>query len=311
MLRTSLGLLAAVTFAGCAIDDNGNFEFCFHPGCDGGGDDGGSTPTPPPPHPIQFELDRGAGAVSNRLASDGVLQLDVRTRTDEVPTFTRSGDGFEVSLISAMPHLQRLELRGTGAGSGTLEATIPSATTTGFFLEVADVASIAGSIDSGAAGDRHVVMADVETLELHVVATDGKDVIDHSLAIDASSDPGFVQTRWDVVELPDSPGERVLAVTRGAGDVAHLSVRTVDHVDTLVADNVLDGAASGVLCVHAELDGERVKTFAYTFQGNDKVVVNSAFPANCASFQDAQPGATITAELAGTTAELVILPPLM
>ncbi|MBA2541294.1 MAG: hypothetical protein H0V17_16760 [Deltaproteobacteria bacterium] len=305
MFQTSLGLLVAASLTACAVHDDGEFEFCFHPGCDGEEPVGPL----PPPHPISFEFDNGAQQSVNRLAIGGLLQLSVNSRPLQIASVTTTTDAFALEITSSAPHSTTVEITGTKVGTGIITATIPTFDTPNSLeLEVAELSTIGVSFDSGPSLDRLVVLPETTTVGLRLTATDGERVLDHSLAIDASSDPGFTLTGWDALGLPATPGEYVLAVTRKAGDLHHVPIRVSDHVDAIVADRVDTETTFGDLCVHAEVEGEPVSTFAWKFTGTNLVLADSL--GRCVSFYDAVPGATITAELAGSAAEFVINAPL-
>ncbi len=302
MLRTSL-VLAALSFSACAFNDDGQLILCTKNHCP---IDTDPPPSTTPPTPISFSYDNGTYQAANQLAADGVMQLRVESLGVAVTEITSTGDAFALSVLSSAPHLTELEVVGVHAGSGTIAATIPSfGEPARFGIYTADVASFGVAIEYGPVRDRLVVLGDIRAVSPHLLSAETSSLVDHSLAIDLSSDAGFTQTSWDVISLPETPGERVLALTRRSGSVHHASIRTVDHVDTIVAD-LLDPA--GRLCVHAEVDGEPVETLAWQFTGNDKLVTTEAVRPDCVDFFSATPGATISVTLAGTTTEFVVVP---
>lgn len=307
MLRTSLCLLVAASTSACAFDDDGDFTFCFSVPCEPSPD----SPTLPPPAPLSpfsLEFDDGSYQSTSRLAVGGVMHLDVHVRASAIPEVTSTGDAFALEVTSAERQLTRVDLIGVHEGVGTVRASTPGFEAPALLdVPVAELASIAIGRDFAAPRDRITVFTDINELALHPLAPDGEGVLDHSLAIDASSDPGFTLTRWDVVQLPTTPGDRVLALTRHAGDLHEVPIRIVDQVDEIVADVLPVGKPFGDLCVHALSAGETVETYAWTFTGENLVLADS-FRADCVSFYDAVPGAKITAKLGDTTAEFVIQP---
>ena len=291
-----------MSFSACAFNDDGRLILCTETPCQ---TDTDPPPGQPAPGPFSFSYNDGGFQSASRLATDGVMQLRVDVRSNETAQLVAGNDAFELEVLSSIPRVMEIELAGAHAGEGTIVATLPTATVA-YPMTVADVASAGISLGFGPLSDRHVVLGDIHEVAAHLLSAEGDPLVDHSLAIDPSSDAGFTQINWDVITLPETPGERVLVLSRRSGTTLSTSIRTADHVDTIVVDGL--SLSSGDLCVHAELDGERVSTFAWQFTGNDKLITFESFRPDCVSFLDAKPGATITASIAGTTTEFVVLP---
>jgi len=303
-LRASLCLILS-SLSACAFNDDGRLVPCVEGNCDLDTD----PPSPPAPvHPISFAFDRGTYQGTDRIAVGGVMHLEVDSRASQVPSVTSTGDAFTIAVTSTEKHRTAVDVIGQHEGEGTIAATIPTFDQPAELqIRVAELASIAVGIDFESPRPQLTVLPDIREVALHLIATDGDPVLDHSLAIDPSSDPGFALASWDVVGLPATPGDRVLVLSRRAGDLHQIPIRVVDRVDEIVADHIDVGHTFGDLCVHALERGERVETHGWSFGGN-KVVLANSFRNGCVSFYDAEPGALITVELAGTTTDFVIMP---
>lgn len=295
-------LLVAALIPGCEgafVDEDGNL--CVGADCNDGSGGGAVS------DPITFSFDRPNSFGSPWLALDGVIALDVQSPAQPHV----SSSDLTLAITSEMPHRIAVDVTGKQPGGGTIhaEAIKPDGSRLGaadLSFTVAQLVSIVPTIRFLEPPAELVVLPDIREIELRLLAAGGESLIDHSLVIDPSSDPGFTQKRWDVVGIPETPGDHILAVTRRAGDLHHVPVRVVDHVDAIVADESDFGRTFGTVCVSASVDGQPVTTRAWEF-ASDLYLQPSTRP-DCIDFFDATPGATLTVTLAGSSAQFVIVP---
>lgn len=300
MLRIASCVIALVASA-CAFDEDGRLVACFSD-CDPG-------PDPFPPQelpPLSFGFDRGANQATTTLARGGILELEVRANRPETPAVVALGDAISLEVTSEAKRLTRVAVHGDVVGDSSITASIPSGERASLAVSVAELTTVGIALPFSHPTEQLQVLPDIGKVAIYLGTADGKLVLDHSLAIDTGSDPGFALENWDTLVIPRETGDHVAGLTRATGDVHHVGVSVLDHVDAIVAPAFVPGGAAGTVCVEAVAGGAPVATHAWQLVDGHDAVVFGGTTRNCFDYLDALPGATLTVGLAGTTATFVL-----
>lgn len=236
-----LVVAALMPVAGCAFNEDGRLLFCptsDDPRCEGapgtgtgggggggsggsGGSGGGGTgPTAP-----AFVFDRALMSPDTvRLPVGGVMRA--RVESPASTTITATEDFLAFEALEVAPFAETIEVIGIQAGQGIVMATPSNSTPFALPVEVTPLATIVAAHPFGEPQESFEPAA---SIELRLLDAKGDVLLDHSLAIDPASDPGFVQTRWDMVNAPSTPGDYVLALRRDTGDVHQVAIQIRDQ----------------------------------------------------------------------------------
>ncbi len=296
MLRISL---FAASLSACAFNDDGQLILCTESSCETD-----TTPPPVPPHPISFEFDQGRhqGFPEVRLARGGVMRLDVSTARPHTPSVTTDGTTLGLVPVSSQTKRVTVDVRGDAVGRGAIVATIPGEDAATLDVRVDELAQIHVGLPFATRSDHVIILPDIRELALSLKDVQGRPMIDHSLAL-AASTPGFTLEHWDALTPPTTAGDYEVALTRADRDVHIVGVRVVDRIDDIVGLN--DTTVSSHLCVKAVVDGEQVETHGWAFRGTGLTLTPST-NSNCVEFTGATIAATITVEVAGMSKDFAI-----
>lgn len=296
-----LGLLLLTSFLPACEGDQ---QVCWWEGCDGPSDE----PSAPVPDPLWLDYDLGRYHPGlEAIAVDGVFQLAVHTNRSEVPLIHDDSSAFSFEISSSTSSTVEVDVFGDRVGEGTIFARYPNEALEPLALQVRTLSriAVATEFDPSGSSDRVRILSDVRTLAILPLSSEQHSLIDHSLALDSTSAPGFTLSPWDALNVTAGVGTHRVVLTHASGALHEVTVHVMESVDDIVAYVASTGEPFGQLCVRAEVGGEQVHTSAWQFTGENLQLAPSTN--GCIAFDGATAGSSITAAVGGVSRTFTVI----